>query len=179
MSADLQGGPHINAGTPDDLPTLPENLEELPNIPASDVTVGSIITFKQLQLSEATNWQPTMSGYRTARVAHIHEPGVFELQLAERDRERKEIKYDYKGNRILAKFEMATNEEGEQDDGCVTLSYDEMVTPKLVAAGNAERNSPPAESSKNSSLTIDIGDIPRLVQGIMENKDVVMEQSSG
>ena len=59
----------------------------LPVITDKEVTVGSIIAFKHLFMSKATNWQPQVSDYKVARVDKIHENGTLDMILARRDRE--------------------------------------------------------------------------------------------
>ena len=129
--------------TENDLPSLPPDIEKLPNVTASDLTVGAIIAFKQLQLSDATNWQPMVSEYRTARVNSYESAENFTVLLAVRDREKREIQYDDDGNRLLSRFEMeGVDDDEEADNGLLSLDLSQLIAPKLVSVGDtyAEKN---------------------------------------
>lgn len=140
----------------DDLPKPPEDMSSLPNLIAGNVKTGMVIAFKQLILSEATNWQPQMSGYRTAVIIKLFENGELELTLAKRDREEKQ--YDEEtGERIWGKFDLPDddNEDDEGDDGFLSVSFNELVEPKVVQqAPEAFSQAAATEISQPQSQTI-------------------------
>jgi hypothetical protein len=117
----------------DDLPKLPEDISSLPDLIAGNVKTGMVIAFKQLILSEATNWQPQMSGYRTAVIIKAFETGQLELTLAKRDREERQ--YDEEtGERIWGKFDLPDDDEEDDEgaDGFLSVTLNELVEPKIV-----------------------------------------------
>jgi hypothetical protein len=117
----------------DDLPRLPKDISTLSNLSAEQVNTGMVIAFKQLILSEATNWQPQMSNYLTAVIIKVLEYGAIELTLAKRDRDMPEKHYDeLTGERIYGKFDMPDDEEEEEDDGFRSLTFTELIEPKIV-----------------------------------------------
>jgi hypothetical protein len=118
---------------PDDLASLPEDLSTLPNLQDGQAKVGMTIAFQKLEISEATKWQPQVSGYQTAIVVDIIESGELQLTLAMRDRERLSKRYDQEtGERIYSKFEVPDDDEMDQDDGRLGLSFGELIDPKIV-----------------------------------------------
>lgn len=121
----------------DDLPTLPTDLTSLADISEDNIKQGSIITFKQLDMSKATNWQPKMSEYRAAEVLHDVEHGMFDIRLAKRDRRPAADKDDEEGERRYSGFEMPGYEEDEVDDGLRNVTFAELIDPKLVRAAVA------------------------------------------
>ncbi|TKA73149.1 hypothetical protein B0A49_03841 [Cryomyces minteri] len=125
----------------DDMPPLPEDMSTLPALQAADVKVGSVIAFKQLEVSAATQWSPKISDYRTARIEDMSDStGELHLTLAKRDRPQKEV--DEEGNRVYEKFEMAGYESEEaEDDGVVAVQLHDLVEPKLVAAADRDGGS--------------------------------------
>jgi hypothetical protein len=118
----------------DDLPMLPENISTLSDLSAQQANTGMVIAFKHLVMSEATNWQPQISNYLTAVVIKVLEYGLIELTLAKRDRDRPEKHYDgLTGERIYGKFDMPSGDEDEEeDDGFRSLTFAELVEPKIV-----------------------------------------------
>jgi len=142
----------------DDLPILPEDVSILPSFTDDDIKPGMVIAFKQLILSEATNWQPQMSTYRTAVVIRASEIGSLELRLAKRDRERSGKYYDVEtGERIYGKFDMPTDDDqdDEEDDGFLEVTVNEIVEPKIVQLApeslSAPASSPVAAHNKAST----------------------------
>ncbi|KAL2351484.1 hypothetical protein BJ546DRAFT_852521 [Cryomyces antarcticus] len=125
----------------DDMPSLPEDMSKLPALQAADVKVGSVIAFKQLEVSAATQWSPKISDYRTARIENMSEPtSELYLTLARRDRPQKEV--DEEGNRVYKKFEMAGYESEEAEDyGVIAVQLHDLVEPKLVAAADRDGGS--------------------------------------
>ncbi|XXH04047.1 hypothetical protein Hte_010458 [Hypoxylon texense] len=124
----------------DDLPSLPSNLSELPDLRPGEVEVGMVITWQQWSCSSATNWQPQLSNV-TGVVVRIDDDATgLEVCLAKRDRylDRNEKKYDQTtGQRIYDRFEAPDlDEEGEEgeedDDGFRTIGFAEMQQPKIL-----------------------------------------------
>ncbi|EKG13884.1 hypothetical protein MPH_08948 [Macrophomina phaseolina MS6] len=68
----------------DDFPPLPSDVTTLPKLATEDIRAGSIIVYKEMEVSELTGWQPTISDYRTAKVLETDDEGVH-LELAARD----------------------------------------------------------------------------------------------
>lgn len=125
----------INAnGDVDDLPELPSDVALLPVMTDKDVTVGSIIAFKQLLMSKATNWQPQISDYKVARIIKIYDNGTFEMILANRDREVSEQKVDEDGVRRYSGFEMPDDDNEAEDDGLRSVTLPDLLEPKIVKA---------------------------------------------
>ncbi|TKA76741.1 hypothetical protein B0A49_02711 [Cryomyces minteri] len=125
----------------DDMPPLPEDMSTLPALQAADVKVGSVIAFKQLEVSAATQWSPKISDYRTARIENMSDSTAeLYLTLAKRDRPQKEV--DEEGSRVYEKFEMAGYESEEaEDNGVVAMQLHDLVEPKLVAAADRDGGS--------------------------------------
>lgn len=117
--------------TAEDLP-LPKDLSSLPDLAESDMKSGAIIAFKLLEVSKATNWEPKSSDYRVAEVQGDPEDGNFTVRLAKRDRRQKENMEDEEGNREYSGFEMPGFEDEDEDDGFRTLSFAELIEPKLL-----------------------------------------------
>jgi hypothetical protein len=125
---------NIHPPIDDDLQSLPENVNTLPDLSIEQVNTGMVIAFKQLVLSQATNWQPQLSDYLTAVVIKVLQHGLIELTLAKRDRDRPEKHYDeLTGDRIYGKFDMPSDDEDdEEDDGFRSLTFDKLVEAKIV-----------------------------------------------
>ncbi|KAL3422587.1 hypothetical protein PVAG01_06743 [Phlyctema vagabunda] len=124
---------YTSQGEEDDLPALPEDILSLADLKSTDVKSGMVVAFKQLIMSEATKWQPLMSEYRTAVVLQQCDNGDLELTLAKRDRAITEKQYDEDtGERIYSRFAMPDDEEDDEDDGNLTVSFSELVEPKIV-----------------------------------------------
>ncbi|KAJ5782124.1 hypothetical protein N7457_003898 [Penicillium paradoxum] len=119
--------------TSDDLPPLPADMSTVPDMIESDVKVGTIIAFRQLDMSKATNWQPQMSGYRVAEVRSVEENGTINVLLAKRDRKPPSTFNEDDEPRQYSKFEVPdlANEEGD-DDGHRELAFAELSDPKLL-----------------------------------------------
>jgi len=115
----------------DDLPPLPTAVDTLKSLEKEDIVPGTIIAFKLLEVSKATNWAPDVSHYRTAKILNDDDlsEGTIKIELAIRDREKAE--YDEEGKRIFDKFEMVVDDD-EQDDGIRILDVKELIEPKLV-----------------------------------------------
>lgn len=132
---DVQEAATSQAIDEDDLPRLPENITVLHDFTGDDIKPGMVIAFKQLILSEATNWQPQLSNYRTAVVIKAPEDGELELRLAKRDRAQAKKYYDVEtGERIYGKFDMPTDDDHDdaEDDGFLGVTINELIEPKIV-----------------------------------------------
>ncbi|KAF5639603.1 hypothetical protein F25303_7398 [Fusarium sp. NRRL 25303] len=116
----------------DDLPSLPSDVSTLPSLVLSDMKPGMVVTWKQLVMSKATNWQPEMVPM-TGLVLSISEDNCMHVLLAMRDREGNDKEYDeHTGQRIYAKFEAPDLDEDEEDDGRREIPWAEMSDPRLV-----------------------------------------------
>lgn len=120
-----------------DLPYLPEDMSTC--VPLSEVITnpGAVIAFKQLDMSETTNWQPKISDYRTAIVNHLADDGMLRMTLAKRDQSKKAEIYDqHTGERVYSKFEMpGFDDENTENPGVVEILFSELIEPKLIQAG--------------------------------------------
>ena len=126
-----------------DLPTLPEDISMCPPWTLDRAAKGNIIAFKQLEMSAETGWQPKISEFRTAIVEEIIDDGTLSMRLAKRDRPSKDIQYDEKtGERLYSKFEMPgyQDENGEDRNGNIEISFDELINPVLIRATGEKGN---------------------------------------
>lgn len=125
----------------DDLPMLLEDMSTCPSLTVELSLPGAIIAFKQLDMSEKTNWQPRVSEYRTATVDHLTDNGILRMTLAQRDRPQTHIPHNRRtGERIYSKFEMpGLDEEEACEDGVIQLSFAEIIEPKLIRPASTER----------------------------------------
>jgi len=126
---------------PDDLAVVPEDFSSMRSLAKEDALPGAIIAFKQLEMSQSTNWQPKISDYRTATVLEIKEREALHLKLSERDRKHNDKTYDEEtGERIYAKFEMPEfdDEAATEDDSFVEIMFSDLIEPKLVQAAESQ-----------------------------------------
>lgn len=126
-----------------DLPPLPEDLSICSSLTLNTAAKGKIVAFKQLEMSAETNWQPKISEYRTAIVDAILEDGTLSMMLAKRDQPLKDIQYDEQtGERLYSKFEMPGyhDENSEDNDGKIEISFDELINPVLIEAAGPKGN---------------------------------------
>lgn len=146
----------------EDLPSLPVDVSELPNLTMADIKPGIVVTFKQLEMSQATNWAPTISSWRTATVEECAVE-TLTIRLALRDRPRKIIRYDDKGNRLYDKFEMEDFdvEDGSEDDGIRQILFSELIEPKIVqgAPNTAKGDEDAAPGTEQSEIMDDMQDV--------------------
>ncbi|EED12650.1 conserved hypothetical protein [Talaromyces stipitatus ATCC 10500] len=135
----------------DDLPELPSDPDALPIQTEDKVTVGSIIAFKHLDMSKATNWQPKISDYKVAKVHKIHDNGTLDLLLAKRYREvRNQVVVDGDGVRTYSGFEMPNDDNDEvEDDGIRSVSFTDLIEPKMIQAAVVKTSD---QSQKEESL---------------------------
>lgn len=120
----------------DDLPNLPEDITACASLQPGLALPGAVIAFKQLDMSQETNWQPKISEYRTAIINRVVDDNSYQMSLARRDQPRKEKLYDREtGERLYSKFEMPEyeNEDDDNDDnGGIEMSLADMIEPKLI-----------------------------------------------
>lgn len=123
--------PEPEQATFDDLPSIPADINSVPDLTESEAKVGAIIAFRQLDMSKATNWQPQMSEYRVAEVRSVKDQGLINVLLAKRDRKPPSASDDEP--RPFSKFEIPdlANDEGD-DDGYRELTFAELSDPKLL-----------------------------------------------
>ncbi|PGH14569.1 hypothetical protein AJ80_05889 [Polytolypa hystricis UAMH7299] len=137
----------------DDLPKLPNDVSSLPDATESDLNVGAIVAFKQLDVSKATNWQPQVSQYLTAVVEQVLDDSTVVVRLVERDREPVRNETDEEsGVRLYSKFEMPGYDDQDEDDGVRELRYDEMMEPKLLRSAVADSSVDIVEETQNVAL---------------------------
>lgn len=125
-----------------DLPVLSQDMSTFQPLTKEASTPGAVIAFKQLDMSQETNWQPTVSEYRTALVDRLMDNEMIRMTLAQRDQPQIEKVYDQQtGERIYSKFEMpGYNDEELFLNGVIELSFAELIEPKLVQAANNKPN---------------------------------------
>lgn len=121
----------------EDLPEVPTDLSPYEALTKENVEPGAVVVFKQIRMSEATNWSPIVSEYRTAIIDRILETGRLEMTLAYRDRVNQEKTYNPKtGERTYSKFEMPDvgneDEEADDDGRYLEMGLEEMIEPKLI-----------------------------------------------
>jgi hypothetical protein len=120
-----------------DLPLLPSDLSSLEVATIRNTRPGAIIAFKQMEMSENTNWCPVISEYRTCKVEKVLENGMIQARLAVRDVPLKEKKYDSEtGERVYSKFEMPDSEDENEEQDVVELGFADMIDAKLVQASD-------------------------------------------
>lgn len=127
-----------------DLPILPEDLTTCASLTLDTTAKGNIVAFKQLEMSAETNWQPRISEYRTAVIDAILDDGTLSMTLAKRDQPLQDIQYDEQtGERLYSKFEMPgyQDEGGEDNNGRIEISFDELISPILVETTGKKGNS--------------------------------------
>ena len=127
----------------EDLPILPKDMSSCPDLQQEICTPGTVIAFKQLDMSAETNWQPKISGYKTAIIHQRMDEGALQMTLAKRDRiEKEELYDDMTGERVYGKFEMPGYEDNKGDDGngIVELSFADLIQPKLIQAVGLQRD---------------------------------------
>ncbi|KAF4539692.1 Solute carrier family 40 (iron-regulated transporter) protein [Lasiodiplodia theobromae] len=101
----------------DDLPPLPSDITTLQKLAPADIHTGSVVVYKEMEVSELTGWQPVISEYRRARVLEVDEDAAY-LQLAAPDVPRKQaaMRAGNKGGKLESKTFVITEEEDEEED---------------------------------------------------------------
>lgn len=142
-------GSLVEASQEGDLPELSAEMAQVPALKQTDALPGAIIAFKQFEVSEATSWQPGMSGYKTASIINFDKgSSIVRLQLAKRDNPHLNREYDARGNPIYGRFEMAVDEDDDLAvNGILELDFFDLGEPKLIRAAE------PADNSKSQSET--------------------------
>lgn len=133
----------------DDLPSLPADIGSVPDFVEEDLNKGSIVAFKQLDMSKDTNWQPKVSDYRVAEIHEVIEDGIINVRLAKRDRrqakdrDNEEDEDEDEGPRRYTGFEMPgfDDDDEREDDGFRELAFTELIEPKLLQPGVADQTS--------------------------------------
>lgn len=127
-------------GVIEDLPMPPVDMSICTPLTKKACLPGAVVAFKQLDMSQETNWQPKVSDYRTALVEHVMENGIVRMTLALRDQPQAQKSYNQQtGERIYSKFEMpGFNDDEALENGIVELSFAELIEPKLISVTSVE-----------------------------------------
>jgi hypothetical protein len=130
---ELENGKDTRLSTAPDLPSVTD-FNVLEALKAKDAVAGTVIAFKQLDMSKETNWQPQISAYRLAEVQEVLEDGTLKVSLSERDRISTPLSFNLQtGERNFEKFEMPVDAEDlGPDTGIREISYGDLIEPKLV-----------------------------------------------
>ncbi|KAL4897445.1 hypothetical protein BDV59DRAFT_44904 [Aspergillus ambiguus] len=127
----------VTADTEDDLPPMPADVTSVPALEEDALRLGSVIAFKTLDMSKETNWQPTISEYRVAKVHEILEDNVVKVRLAKEYR-RQPREVEGEDGRQYSGFEMpGYADDDEEDDGFREVLFADLIDPKLLRAGDA------------------------------------------
>ena len=132
----------VEAENAPDLPYIPEDPSTCSVLNRETATAGTVIAFKQFEMSANTNWQPRISDYRTAIIKGVLDEGSLQIELAKRDHPGKDSQYNNEtGERIYGKFEMPGYDEEEEDihNGKITIPFEELIDP-IVVPGSAEHH---------------------------------------
>ncbi|QSS61973.1 hypothetical protein I7I51_04150 [Histoplasma capsulatum] len=150
----MEAAPLGRGASTDDLPSLPDDVSTLKDAQGADMKPGTIIAFKQLDMSKATNWQPLVSEYRTAVVESVVD-GTLTMRLARQHREQPPQSHDDNDNGVAqyTKFEMPGYDEWKgEDDGFREVQFEELIEPKLLSAGSGDSLVEVAEETQNHLL---------------------------
>ncbi|EER44475.1 conserved hypothetical protein [Histoplasma capsulatum H143] len=150
-------GPQIQDATGmEAAPPERDDVSTLKDAQGADMKPGTIIAFKQLDMSKATNWQPLVSEYRTAVVESVVD-GTLTMRLARQHREQPPQSHDDNDNGVAqyTKFEMPGYDEWKgEDDGFREMKFEELIEPKLLSAGSGDSLVEVAEETQNPSVGI-------------------------
>jgi hypothetical protein len=120
-----------------DLPSLPEDMSTLPDLTSSDMKVGAVIACKFFTVNPITV-TPEISAYKTATVEQEGDSGpgagTITLKIASRDLDRREKKFDGKGNRIYNAADALLMAEEDGEEGIWEGIFAELLEPKLLKA---------------------------------------------
>ena len=135
-----------------DLPPVPQDPKTCSVLTRETATTGTVIAFKQFEMSANTNWQPRISDYRTAMIKEVLDKGPLQIELAKRDQPGKDSQYDNEtGERIYGKFEMPGYDEEDDDlrNGEITIPFEELIDPIVVpsSAEHLVRSGTPQEGT--------------------------------
>ena len=181
----------ISATAPDevssaeDLPTLPDDMSVCKVLVPAEALPGTIFAFKQLDMSQDTDWQPKISDYRTATLNEVMDDGVLQITLAQRDRPDKEKAYDQEtGKRLYSKFEMPEYEDADVDidAGVFEISFADLIEPKLVRAAKTQHIPDDEEQNPLDGNVVEARDgdvpIPEVFQALASRlSDVTAEEA--
>ncbi|KAL2808945.1 hypothetical protein BJX63DRAFT_14120 [Aspergillus granulosus] len=118
-----------------DLPTLPRDTSSLAPVTVGEMKPGLVFAFKQLDVSRATNWQPTISEFRVAVVTDVFDSNILGIQLAKPYRREPKTADDDDGPFQYSGFDMpGMDEEDGEDDGFREVPFDDLIDPKLLRA---------------------------------------------
>lgn len=109
----------------EDMPPLPDNIDTFVVL-TQPPSIGSIIAFKHLCIND--NYEPVLSGYKTAALIDHSKSGLLTLQLSKRDQKQKKIDFET-GEQIYGKFGVDTDLE---HDGQLTLAWNNLISPVLL-----------------------------------------------
>ncbi|KAE8146740.1 hypothetical protein BDV25DRAFT_143423 [Aspergillus avenaceus] len=119
----------------DDLPQMPSDPSSVRDLVEDDLKRGCVLAFKVLDVSKATNWQPTVSDYRVAEIHDVYDDGILNIRVSKRDRRQvEEVGADENGPQYSG-FEMPGYED-EEDSGFREVSFADLIDPKLLQAAN-------------------------------------------
>ncbi|KAE8359739.1 hypothetical protein BDV27DRAFT_168331 [Aspergillus caelatus] len=122
-----------------DLPSVPSDPSSLRDLVEDDLKCGCVLAFKQLEVSKATNWQPTVTDFRVAEIYDVYDDKTLNLRLAKRDRRQvKEIEVEEDGPQYSG-FEMPGYEDEGEDDGFREMSFADLIDPKLLRPAEPEK----------------------------------------
>lgn len=159
---------HIEAEEIKDLPDLPEDISLCPDLSQENCTPGTVVAFKQLDMSAETNWQPRVSEYKTATIDQLKDDGALRMTLAKRDRPAKEELYDDEtGERVYGKFEMPGYEDDEGDDanGIVEISLADLIHPKLIQPVEPQLDGDQLQQLGDQEVNRECGENTAMVEG--------------
>lgn len=156
---------NAEAAVDDDLPVMPSDPSSVADLLERQAKVGAIISFRQLDMSKATNWQPQMSEYRVAEVHEVLGNGNLNVRLAVRDRRPKADDVDPEDDepREYSGFEMPGMDDDEDDDGYREVAFAELSEPKLLraapgandyAAGMNGQNEKNQDNAREGSMSV-------------------------
>lgn len=178
-SGDVSADTHVrNDQLWTDLPSLPEDPTICPPLTREVATKGTVIAFKQLEMSAETNWQPNISDYRTAIVDGSTENGALCMTPAKRDRRNKQAEYDEQtGERLYSKFEMPGFNDDDENE-YLEISFDELISPILLRAVDDQANVVNQEPGKAEDH-ISAQDGTSGVTSAQPGRNVTGQQTSG
>ncbi|KAB8278054.1 hypothetical protein BDV30DRAFT_250303 [Aspergillus minisclerotigenes] len=162
----------------DDLPSVPSDPSSLRDLVEDDLKCGCVLAFKQLDVSKATNWQPTVTDFRVAEIHDVYDDGTLNLRLAKRDRRQvKEIELEEDGPQYSG-FEMPGYEDEGEDDGFREMSFADLIDPKLLRPAELEKtkqtsNSPESFPRSPSAAT----NQPGTSGGLTDYEQTIKESS--
>ncbi len=155
-SEGISASMYIESEETKDLPDLPEDMSLCPDLSQENCTPGTIVAFKQLDMSAETNWQPRVSEYKTATIDRLMDDGALRMTLAKRDHPAKEELYDDEtGERVYGKFEMPGYEDDAGDDasGIIELPFADLIHPKLIQAVEPQLNEDQLHQLKEQAVS--------------------------